>query len=401
MLSLVRYMAYAEQTSTPLYRDERFLRIINQVVVVALVAGVLIFLYSNMVTALRTQKEVPISYDFLNDTAGFNLGESTIAFTRTDPIHRAMLVGLLNTFKVSIAGIVLATILGTFIGVMRLSTNFLVSKIALVYINVFRNIPPLLLLIFWYRAIFLKLPRVQEAIVLFDPVFPVYIANRGLFFPWGTATESWYTYRWILLGGFALALFVAYLLRQHGKRTGRMPLVTLWFLVILLAVTVLGYVILPDPLEITKPALKGFNIRGGGSVSLEFWGLLFGLVIYAAAYIAEAVRAGILSVDRGQREAARALGFSSFNIMRLIILPQAIRVVVPPLISYAIGFTKNTSLGLAIGYTDFFAITGGLILNNTGRAVETLTIILLVYLTISLIASLILNMYNRRITLSH
>ena len=394
-------MAYAEHMRTPLYRDERFLRIANQVVVVALVAGILLFLYSNMVTALRTQKEVPISYDFLQDTAGFNLGESTIAFTRTDPIHRAMLVGLLNTFKVSIAGIALATILGTFIGVMRLSSNFLVSKIALVYINVFRNIPPLLLLIFWYRAIFLKLPRVQEAIVLFDPVFPVYIANRGLFFPWGTPTESWYSYRWILLGGFALALFVAYRLRQHGKRTGRMPLVTLWFVVILLSVTVIGYVILPDPLEIVKPALKGFNIRGGGSVSLEFWGLLFGLVIYAAAYIAEAVRAGILSVDRGQREAARALGFSSFNIMRLIILPQAIRVVVPPLISYAIGFTKNTSLGLAIGYTDFFAITGGLILNNTGRAVETLTIILLVYLTISLIASLILNMYNRKITLSH
>ncbi len=166
-------MAYAEQTSTPLYRDERFLRIINQVVVVALVAGFMFFLYSNMVTALRTQKEVPISYDFLHDTAGFNLGESAIAFTRTDPIHRAMLVGLLNTFKVSIAGIALATILGTFIGVSRLSTNFLVSKIALVYINVFRNIPPLLLLIFWYRAIFLKLPRVQEAVVLFDPVFPV------------------------------------------------------------------------------------------------------------------------------------------------------------------------------------------------------------------------------------
>jgi len=394
-------MAYAEQTSTPLYRDERFLRFINQVVVVALVAGVLFFLYSNMVTALRTQKEVPISYDFLQDTAGFNLGESTIAFTRTDPIHRAMLVGLLNTFKVSIAGIVLATLLGTFIGIMRLSTNFLVSKMALVYINVFRNIPPLLLLIFWYRAIFLKLPRVQEAIVLFDPVFPVYIANRGLFFPWGTPTESWYIYRWILLGGFALALLVAYLLRQHGKRTGRMPLVTFWFVVTGLVVAVLGFMIVPDPLEFTKPALKGFNFRGGATVSLEFWALLFGLVIYTAAYIAEAVRAGILSVDRGQREAARALGYSSFNIMRLIILPQAIRVVVPPLISYAIGFTKNTSLGLAIGYTDFFAITGGLILNNTGRAVETLTIILLVYLTISLIASLILNMYNRRITLSH
>ena len=401
MLGQVRYMAYAQQQTTPLYRDERFLRIINQVVVVGLVAGLMFFLYSNMVNALRTQKEVPISYDFLHDTAGFNLGESAIPFTRTDPIHRAMLVGLLNTIKVSIVGIVLATVLGAFIGVMRLSSNFLVSSIALVYINIFRNIPPLLLLIFWYRAVFLKLPRVQEAIVLFDPVFPIYIANRGLFFPWGTPTASWNTYQWILLAGFILALAVAYLLRQHGKRTGRMPLVTLWFAVILLAVTLLGYVILPDPLEITHPALQGFNIRGGGSVSLEFWGLLFGLVIYAAAYIAEAVRAGILSVDKGQREAARALGFSSFNIMRLIILPQAIRVVVPPLISYAIGFTKNTSLGLAIGYTDFFAITGGLILNNTGRAVETLTIILLVYLTISLIASLILNMYNRRIMLSH
>ena len=291
-------MAFAEKASTPLYRDERFLRIINQIVVVALVAAVLLFLYSNMVTALRTQKDVPISYDFLLDTAGFNLGESTIPFTRTDPIHRAMLVGLLNTFKVSIAGIVLATVLGTFICVMRLSTNFLVSKIALVYINVFRNIPPLLLLIFWYRAIFLKLPRVQEAIVLFDPAFPVYIANRGLFFPWGTPTESWSTYRWILLAGFALALLVAYILRQHGKRTGRMPLVSFWFVVIGLGVATLGFVIVPDPLAITKPALKGFNIRGGAAVSLEFWAILFGLVIYTAAYIAEAIRAGILSVAR-------------------------------------------------------------------------------------------------------
>ncbi len=385
----------ASQARPPFYRDERILGVISQIVVVGVVLGLLSYFYSNMVTALREQMGVAIDYSFLRATAGFDIGESLIEYSRSETYLRALSVGLLNTFQVAILGIIFASLLGIIIGVMRLSTNFLISRIAAVYIDIFRNIPLLLLLIFWAQAVFFKLPRVQDALILPGPTF---LSNRGMAVPWGLPTESWPTYRIILIAGLILAFVVARLLKEQGKRTGRMPLITLWWFVTFVAVAVVGWFVLPQPLTLTTPELAGFNTQGGRVFSQQFMALLSGLIIYTAAFIAETVRAGIQSVSKGQREAATALGLTSFQTLRLIIFPQALRVIIPPLTSQYLNLTKNSSLAIAVGYPDLFAV-GSTTLNQTGRAIEVFSLIMGVYLFFSLTTSFFMNIYNQRIKL--
>ncbi|MBI3958821.1 MAG: ABC transporter permease subunit [Chloroflexi bacterium] len=386
----------ASQARPPFYRDERVLGVISQIVVVGIAVGLLSYFYSNMVSALRNQLGVAINYGFLRSTAGFDIGESLIAYTRSDTYLRALIVGLLNTLQVAILGIFFATLWGTLIGIMRLSTNFLVSRIAAVYIDIFRNIPLLLLLIFWAQAVFFKLPRVQEALILPGPTF---LSNRGIAIPWGVPTDSWPTYRLILLVGLILAFVVARLLQEQGKRTGRMPLLTLWFVVTFVVVGVIGWFVLPQPLTLTTPELVGFNTQGGRVFSQQFLALLTGLIVYTASFIAETVRAGIQSVTKGQREAATALGLTGFQTLRLIIFPQALRVIVPPLTSQYLNLTKNSSLAIAVGYPDLFAVAGNTILNQTGRAIEVFSLVMGIYLFFSLTTSLFMNIYNQRIRL--
>ncbi len=390
----------AAQVRPPFWRDERVLRVLSQVAVLVIVFGLLYFFYSNMMRQLRETLGIPISFDFLRQTAGFDIGESLIEYSRSDTYARAFLVGLLNTLQVAVVGIVLATLLGIIIGVMRLSSNFLVSLIAAVYVEAFRNIPLLVLLIFWAQGVFLKLPRVKEAIIWPGPT---YISNRGIATPWPVPAEGWGLYRWILVAGLVLALIVAYLLREQGKRTGRMPLVTLWFFVTWIAVAVVGWFVVDlavgRPLSLDRPVLEGFNTKGGRFFSQQFLALLSGLVIYTAAFIAEVVRAGIQSVSKGQREAAYSLGLTPFQTLRLVIFPQALRVIVPPLTSQYLNLTKNSSLAIAIGYPDLFAVAGNTILNQTGRAIEVFMLVMGIYLFFSLTTSLFMNIYNRRIRL--
>lgn len=387
---------HASQVRPPFYRDERVLGILSQVLVVVVVVGLGLFFYNNMITGLREKHTIAISFSFLNQAAGFDIGESLIEYSRERTYGRAFIVGLLNTFQVAILGIIFATALGIVIGVMRLSTNFLVNRIAAVYIEIFRNIPLLVLHIFWAQAIFLKLPRVAEAIVLPGPIF---LSNRGVAIPWGLPTESWSTYLVILAAGLLIGATVAYVLREQGKRTGRMPLVTLWFLVTVAAVGLVGWVVLPQPLTLDQPILEGFNTQGGKVLSQQFMSLLSGMILYSAAFIAEVVRAGIQSVTKGQREAATALGLTATQTLRLIIFPQALRVIIPPLTSQYLNLTKNSSLAIAVGYPDLFAVAGNTILNQTGREIEMFTLIMGTYLTLSLITSLLMNIYNQRIRL--
>lgn len=387
---------HASQIRPPFYRDERVLGIFTQVLVVVVVVGLGLFFYNNMITGLREKHTVAISFSFLGQVAGFDIGESMIEYSRERTYARAFVVGLLNTFQVAILGIIFATALGIVIGVMRLSTNFLISRIALIYIDIFRNIPLLVLLIFWAQAVFLKLPRVAEAIVLPGPIF---LSNRGVAVPWGLPTESWSTYQIILAAGLVLGAAVAYFLREQGKRTGRMPLITLWFLVTVAAVGLIGWIFLPQPLTFDQPVLEGFNTQGGKILSQQFMALLSGLIIYTAAFIAEVVRAGIQSVSKGQREAATALGLNAAQTLRLIIFPQALRVIIPPLTSEYLNLTKNSSLAIAIGYPDLFAVAGNTILNQTGREIEMFTMIMGTYLSLSLLTSFLMNVYNRRIRL--
>ena len=387
---------HASQVRPPFYRDERVLGILSQVLVVAVVVGLGLFFYNNMITGLRQKHTIAISFSFLSQAAGFDIGESLIEYSREKTYARAFVVGLLNTFQVAFLGIIFATALGIVIGVMRLSTNFLINRIAGVYIEIFRNIPLLVLLIFWAQAVFLKLPRVAEAFILPGPIF---LSNRGVAIPWGSPTDSWNTYLIILGAGIVLGAVIAIFLREQGKRTGRMPLITLWFLVTVAAVGLVGWIVLPQPLTLDQPFLEGFNTVGGKMLSQQFMALLSGLIIYTAAFIAEVVRAGIQSVSKGQREAATALGLSPPQTLRLVIFPQALRVIIPPLTSQYLNLTKNSSLAIAIGYPDLFAVAGNTILNQTGREIEMFTMIMGTYLSLSLLTSLLMNIYNRRIRL--
>ena len=384
----------------PFWRDERIIGVLTQVLVVAGVALLAWFLYNNMVTQLRAQLGVPITFSFWDDTASFDItgsvGVELLDYTRTSSYGRAFLVGLINTLVVAVVGIILATILGSIVGVARLSPNWLLSKLAAVYVDAFRNVPLLLLLIFWSQAVFQKLPGIQESVILPGPI---YINIKGITVPWGTPTESWGTYLWVLLGALGVAVIVGIVLTIQGRRSGRMPLVTLWSFVAFVLVAAVGWFAIPQPLTLTRPELGGFNTTGGYLMRPELLALISGLTIYTAAFIAEIVRAGIQAVSKGQREAATALGLNTGQTLRLIIFPQALRVMIPPMTSQYLNLTKNSSLAIAIGYPDLFSVAGNTIRNQTGRALEVFMVVMGVYLTISLVTSFAMNFYNRRIQL--
>ncbi len=375
----------------PFWRDERVLQIFSQIVFLGLLVAAGYYLYHNMMTALAQRGLLP-SFHWLKLTAGFDIGEHLIPYSRSSTYGRALVVGILNTLLVSFLGIIFATLLGVVIGVARLSGNWLLSRLAAFYVEALRNIPLLVLLVFWYTGIFLKFPRTKEAIILPGPI---YLSNRGVAIPWGIPTETFRTYLWVLLFAVIVAAIVAWQLILVGKRTGRPPLVTLWTFLTFVGIAAIGFIVL-KPLQWTFPELKGFNTVGGYNLTPEFSALLSGLVIYTSAYIGEVVRSGIQSVPKGQYEAARALGLDGFQTLRLIIFPQALRVIVPPLTSQYLNLTKNSSLAVFIGYPDLYSVSGT-IHNQTGRAVEVTLLMMAVYLFFSLVTSLFMNWYNRKI----
>lgn len=386
----------SDPQAIPFWRDERVINILSQVIVFGLVFAIILALYRNMILELEALN-LPLSLDFLRQGSGFDIAQSFIEYSRTSNYIRAYYVAVLNTLVVAFWGILFATVLGIVIGVSRLSTNWLVKQIAVVYIEIFRNIPLLVFLIFWYQGLFLKFPSVRESIKF----GPILFSNRGVSVPWGIPTESFGTYRLILIGGLVAAAIVYYVLYQQGKRTGRMPLVSVWSFVTFAGIALIGWFVLPQPPLIwDAPQLPetGFNILGGNTLSSEFMALLSGLVLYTAAFIGEVVRAGIQSVSKGQTEASRALGLSGFQTLRLIVFPQAMRVIVPPLTSQFLNLTKNSSLATAIGYPDIVQVYGTII-NQSGRAVEMTAIMMSTYLSFSLLTSAFMNWYNKRIRL--
>ncbi len=385
-----------EQSNIPFWRDERYLNILAQILVFAIVAGILYSLWYNMNRSLEALG-LPLSLKFLKITASFDIGEKLISYSREDTYLRAYLVGVLNTIQVSVLGIFFATIVGIIIGVSRLSGNWLISRLAGAYVELFRNIPLLVFLIFWYQGLFLKFPDVRDALRLGD----FYFSKRGIAFPWGIPTETFQSYLYILGLGLIVAIVVGIVLHRQGVKTGRMPLIGLWSPLTWIVIGIIGWFILPQaPLTPTIPELpeKGFNIIGGRVFSPEFMALLSGLVLYTAAFIGEVVRAGIQAVSKGQTEAARALGLNGFQTLRLIVFPQALRVIVPPLTSQYLNLTKNSSLAIAIGYPDIVHVYGTII-NQSGRAVEMTAIMMATYLTFSLLTSAFMNWYNKRIRL--
>lgn len=380
---------------TAFWRDERVLNGLWQVVVLVLVVAGAYYLYTNMVANLRSQGTA-LGFSFLQQVAGFDIAEKMLEYSRSSPYLRAFQVGLLNTLLVSLLGIAFSTVIGIVVGVARLSSNFIVNRIARVYIEILRNIPLLVLLVFWYRAIFLKLPRIRDVSPLFDAFF---LTNRGVGIPWGIPTATFTSYLTILGFGIFAAVVLAGILIWRGRQTERMPLWQVYSLALFLLVGAVGWFILPEaPLALDLPFVKGLNLAGGLILSPEFLALLSGLVIYTSAFIAEVVRAGIQSVSRGQAEAARALGLNGFQTLRMVIFPQAMRVIVPPLTSQYLNLTKNSSLAVAIGYPDVFYVSST-ILNQSGRAVEMIAMVMLTYLTLSLLTAVFMNWYNQRIKL--
>lgn len=380
---------------TPLWRDERFLRLLGQAVFLVLLIAILGYFANNMLANLR-QQGLALGFNFLKLTAGFDIGERLIPYERSSTYLRAFTVGLLNTALVSFLGIVLATLLGIIFGVGQLSSNILVRGLARAYIEILRNVPLLVLLIFLYSAVFIQFPRVREATILPGPI---YLTNRGVAIPWGLPTETFAAYRWIVLLGVLFGVAAGFLLAWYGRRTGRAPLASLWGFLVMLAFAIGGWLALPEPpLAPSLPAVQGLRLAGGLQLSPEFMALLTGLTIYTSAFIADVVRAGIQSVARGQVEAAKSLGLTGFQTLRLVVFPQALRVIIPPLTSQYLNLTKNSSLAVAIGYPELFHVSGT-VLNQSGRAVEVIAIVMAVYLSISLFTSALMNLYNRRVRL--
>ncbi|GAB4539104.1 MAG: ABC transporter permease subunit [Anaerolineales bacterium] len=379
----------------PFWRDERVLSFLGQAAFVALVLATGWLLYRNMNAGLA-QQGTTMSWSFLNDVSGFDISETPIPYTRSSSYWEAFKVGLFNTLIVSVVGVALASALGVALGVARLSANFIVRNLAGLYIEIIRNVALLVFLVFWYLGVFLKLPRVKEA--MFWPG-GVILSNRGVGVPWGVPTESFPLYQNVLMGGVIFAALIYIGLKIYANRSGRAPLAFLWSLAAFVGAALLGWALLPQkPLALDFPYVKGLNLAGGKILSPEFMALTSGLVLYTAAFIAEIVRAGILSVNKGQVEAARALGLNGFQTLRFVVFPQALRVIVPPLTSQYLNLIKNSSLAVAVGYPDLFYVSST-ILNQSGRAVEMISLVLATYLFFSLVTSLFMNWYNRKIKL--
>jgi len=353
------------------------------------------FLISNLLEAAEA-RGLGLGYGFLKTAAGFPMAESVIPYDPSRSFGYALWAGFLNTIKVSIVGIFLATILGLIAALARLSTNWLVRNIAGVYVNIIRNIPLLVQLFIWYFGIFQQLPGVNQALSLPGPV---YLSQRGLYMvgmlPTGTFSE-WLPF---LLGGLVLSWLAYRLLLAYQVRSGRATYPALVGLILLIGLPSVGWLIASaPPLEKSVPVLGNFNFSGGMRLTPELAALLAGLVVYTGAFIAEVIRGGILSVSKGQIEAAKAMGLSSIQTLRLVTLPLALRVIIPPLISQYLNLTKNSSLAVAIGFVDMFFV-GRTIINQAGQALPVFILIMAIYLSISLFTSLILNFYNRRVQL--
>jgi len=376
------------------WRDPAVRGIAYQVLFVAIVVAAGWFLVHNTLVNLGRQN-IATGFGFLGREASFAIGESLIAYAPSDTYARAFLVGLVNTLYVAILGIVLATIFGTLIGIARLSRNWLVANLSLVYVETFRNIPLALQLLFWWSLLRAGAPAPRQA---WQPLPGFFVSNRGVEFP---VPQSNPAHLWMFLAfvvGLAGAVGVSRWAKRRQIATGAQFPSGRVGAGLIVGLPLLVFVAAGAPLALDWPALKGFNFAGGSAVSPEFTALLLGLIIYTASFIAEIVRAGILSVSWGQTEAASALGLKPGLTIRLVVLPQALRVIIPPITSQYLNLTKNSSLAVIIGYPDLVSIANTT-MNQTGQAVEGIALIMAVYLAISLTIALAMNLYNRAVAL--
>jgi len=386
-----------EDARVPLWNDPRVRGLVSQFLLIAFIVWFGYAMYSNYATNIAKQN-IATGFGFLDTTAGFAISQTLIQYSEESSYGRAFLVGLMNTLLVSFVGVILATTLGVMIGVARLSKNWIVAKFATVYVETLRNIPLLLQIYFWYVAVLGVLPSPRNAATLFDSFF---LHTRGLSMP--KPAFSNVTGGLIVIGAFIVGIVISVMIKKWAQKrqeaTGEQFPVFLTSLGIIFGLTIIVYFLSGSPIYLEHTALKGFNFRGGMTLIPEFMALLMALVLYTATFIAEIVRAGIMAVSHGQTEAANALGLRSGPTLRLVIIPQAMRVIIPPLTSQYLNLTKNSSLAAAIAYPDVMHTFAGIVLNQTGQAVEIILVTMAVYLTISLLTSSLMNWYNARIAL--
>ena len=382
-------------TRASLFYDARVRAVFYQILTVAIFVGFVAWLVNNTIVNLQ-ERGIATGFKFLEHPAGFGLPFSLIPYSEASSYGTAFLVGVLNTLFISIIGIVLATIIGFLFGVARLSSNWVVAKLAAVYLETVRNVPLLLQILFWYFGVLTALPVIRDSINFWDAVF---INNRGIFTPKPLFQSGFEIVVIAFLVGVVATFIVSRWARRRQELTGR-QFPSFWTgLALVVGLPLLAYLIAGFPLEWEMPVRKGFNYRGGLAIIPEFLALLFALTLYTAAFIGEIVRAGIQAVSYGQTEAARSLGLRPGTNLRLIIIPQALRIIVPPLTSQYLNLTKNSSLAAAIGYPELVAVFSGTVLNQTGQAIECILLTMAVYFTISLSISVFMNWYNKRIAL--
>jgi general L-amino acid transport system permease protein len=377
------------------WRHEKSRAVLLQLIVIAAVFGSFGWLISNLVTNFATLNK-NFGFDFLFQPAGYDINQRLIEYTNRSTHIRAAVVGLLNTALVAIVGIVLATILGVILGIIRLSNNWLARNVAYWYIEFSRNVPILLHILLWHGIIINTMPHPKKAIAVGDFFF---LTNRGLYLPQPIAEVGIEALYLAIVAAIAFVFFFSRYAKKLQSETGRQLPVSMINFIVLISLPMLAFLVSGSPVSLDLPALKGFNFRGGMHLMPEFVALTFALSIYTAAFIAEIVRAGILAIHNGQREAAEALGLRPRRVMSLVILPQARRVIIPPLTSQYLNLTKNSSLAIAIGYMDLVATLGGITLNQTGREIETMLLVMGIYLVISLSISVAMNWYNSSVKL--
>ena len=362
-----------------------------QILVIVAVVGTAVYMIGNAQVAME-KRGISTGFGFLTEEASFAIGETLISYDSSDTNIRAYVVAVSNTFKVSVVSVIGATVLGVLIGIARLSSNFLIFKFASFYIQLFRNTPQLVQIIFWYTLV-IRLPHPKQAWSIYDWVF---ISNRGLIMAWPADNVA---YAWVGLA-FIIALGSAYGVVRWAdarrRRTGRAIRVLWWNVGLVIGLPLLTWFALGSPTEMELPVFKAFNFTGGISLSPEFLALLLGLSLYIAAFIAEIVRSGIQAVSRGQIEAARSVGLGRIDLYMKVILPQALRVIVPPATAQYVSLTKNSSLGVAIGYPELFNVNNT-ITTLSGNTIECIGIMMAIYLSISFTISVIMNLYNRAV----
>lgn len=389
-------MILYERNIVAILNNKLFRDILSQFIIVVLLVGFLWYIITNLLYNIE-HRGITTGFDFFGHIAGFGISETPIEYSDTKSTYfDAFLVGLLNTLIVSGIGIFFASIIGLIVGVARLSKNFLVSRLALTYIEFFRNIPLLLQILFWYNVVLATLPSPRESLAFAATTF---LNNRGLYIPKPIFQDSFNIVIIAILLSIIASIFFVKWVNKRFETTGNDMLAWPWVILMIIGVPLVVFNIVNNPVVIDNPALRGFNFSGGMRFSPEFLALSFALSIYTASLIAEAVRSGIEAVTKGQKEAAASLGLNSYQALKLVILPQAIRISIPPILGQYLNLIKNSSLATAIGYPEIVTVFSGTVLNQTGQAIEIIAVTMAVYLSISLFVSLILNIVNKKLAI--